>query len=174
MVNSPATANEPLSSEDRELTADDARLLFRDLAGALSLDNPISRRDFADLTQQMLYIIEAHHSNELRMADEVFRWRREFTGNYSEQYFELRNHVGEALGTGESELKQRINMGLNMLYQQFKQLHGELTSMLHPSRYQITAFKRGTPQAFSGLTLMSVREGKHGTINLHINDTSAD
>jgi hypothetical protein len=174
MVDSPEISDDPLKPEDRELTAEDARLLFRDLAVALSLELPASKRDYADLTQQMLYIIEAHQRDNSRMAKEVFRWRREFTGNYSEQYFELRSHISETLGPDESEEKLRINKGLNMLYQQFKQLHGELTSMLYPSRYQITAFKRGTPQAVSGLTLISVREGKHGAINLHINDTSTD
>lgn len=174
MVDSSEIDDDLIMVGDRGLTVTDVKRLFRDLAVALSLDIPTCKREYADLTQQMLYIIEAHQSNDLRMADEVLRWRREFTGNFSEQYFKLQSNLSEVLGAEESEQNGRINKELNVLYQQFKRLHGELTSMLYPSRYQITAFKRGTPQATSGLTLMSVREGKHGTINLHINDTSAD
>jgi len=154
----------------RPLTVDDATRLFNALSSAMGQEPIETRQDCEDLTQQLMFMIDQHQRNERRFADEVFRWRHELPGGFSEHFFQLRTSVEEKLQEHDEGHIAHISRDFNTLYQHYKHIYGELTSFLHSSRYEITAYKKGVPQAESRLKLLRVLDGKKGAINLHIDD----
>lgn len=161
---------DPASRDERELTVSDAKLLFTELASALGQDIPESIREYESLTQQLLYIIEQNATNGRRLADEVFRWRNEMPGGFVQQYNELSTQLVNSLGKQTPEGRD-VRQRFANLYQHFKRLSGEVRSFYHPTRYSITFFENGIPQAQNRLRLLQVLEGEHGAVNLHLNLT---